>query len=180
MNSFSQSNKKVLETFVCKFQWERSWQLVKLHNSQLEFLLLSLFFFFNQIGTMWREKDETWSIHGMQLQIINWWCGVILNFGTDLLLDQYISVFKNKICCTRQILLGNVAGIICLADSRTYAAGEVKNSSNTTVVNNSEIEINIEMNFNSSNSEVSELYNDALCMIESLGWLLGHSKSKNC
>lgn len=76
---------------------------------------------------------------------------------------------KIKYAVPGKILLGNVAGIICLADSRTYAAGEVKNSSNTTVVNNSEIEINIVMNFNSSNSEVSELYNDTPCMLESLG-----------
>lgn len=122
---------------------------------------------------MWRDKEEKLSIHGMRLQIINLRCDVILHFGAGLFFSFSSTLQSSKIKCAvpGKILLGSVASIFCLAHLCLYVTGELTNSSNKTVVDNSGIAANIEINFNRSNSEVSMLYNDALCMLESLGCL---------
>lgn len=52
-----------------------------------------------------------------------------------------------------------------------YVVGELTNSLNKTVVDNSGIAVKIESLLLKLISEVSMLYNDALCMLESFGCL---------
>lgn len=136
------------------------------------FLFFFLSFFpFDQINIMWSEKEDKWIIHVMILQTINLWYEVILCFGIkSVLLKKHISVFKNNTCCTRQ----NSAWQCCMCNlsCTLVAICSWRNSKFfKAVLDNSGTAVNIEYNFNWSNTEVSKLYHYALCTQERLGLL---------
>lgn len=102
-NSFSQLNKKSWKHLYVNFNGKCHDSLSKYTALHSACIYSSFIFLFNQMNIVWREKEEKGSIHGMILSTINLWCDVIIHFGTgSVLLEQYISVFKNKMCCTRQ------------------------------------------------------------------------------